>query len=361
MGQLYHSCTTKMEREEVYLPVELLQLIFENLMDDKGALFALALANSFYRALAEPLLYRHIMECPHQYLIISAIARKPNLGAYVYSLHLRDADHKVAPELLMDAVMTIAPTLSNLRTLSVRRFYMWAKLKPLSGFIHTIPSTKLETLIYDSGPDLSNAMTFLERQPQLRHLEIALGKRLQVNQAVGGRTTGLGNLVCLQGDRATIEAILPGRRIVELRWQPSYADGDDTFDHLEEELAGVEFLSITKRNVARSFKLVCGFMKGLKYLELDHMDTPDQLRCISQLPELQGLILKCRTPFTLADFQDTSSMSQIFEMAPKLQFLDLEYHGGYERWTTSAKDTKLFCRAGILYDVHLYKNIAESY
>ncbi|PPQ65928.1 hypothetical protein CVT24_011261 [Panaeolus cyanescens] len=363
MGQLYRVYATKTEPDAVHLPVELLQLIFENLEDDKGSLFSLALANSFCHSLAIPLLYRHITECPHQYLIINAIVRNPSLGAYVHSLHLRDGDYMVPPKLLTDAVMRIAPALTNLRALSVRRFYMWAKLKPLPGFIQNIPSTKLETLIYDSGPDLSDMMSFLARQPRLRHLEVSLGKRLQKDgeASVAQRGDGFGNLISLQGDRATIEAILPGRRVMELRWQPSYADTDDAFDHLEDELGYVEFLSITKRNVARSFKLVYEFMKRLKYLELDHMDTPEQLQHISELPELQGLILKCRTPFTLAEFQEPSTMARIFSMAPELLFLDLEHRGGYERWTRSPKDARVFNRAGILYNGHFYKDIIGHY
>ncbi|KAF8889416.1 hypothetical protein CPB84DRAFT_1447358 [Gymnopilus junonius] len=253
------------------LPVELHRDIVQNI-DDRATLLALCTTSCAFKVEAERMLYRSMTQNLAQADVDKAIhlsflqtmANAKHLAALVRTYHLQVAKVCI---LSANAQREFSDLIRSALRSMVNLCRLWLDL-PSSvmrpdPFIFDHCSFQLESLQITQTQTTHELTAFLGTQRRLRELSVNLDNSVQpVPAAV------CPHLEVLQGNRNTMNALLPRRQIKTLIYDPDTYEMNEPVSHLSEPLDHLLVLSLGGFYLRPSLHILTSFLRSLEYLEL---------------------------------------------------------------------------------------------
>lgn len=246
------------------LPPELFRPIFEHLDGHRPTLFALSLCNRFLRDDAERELYTSLNESSAadtslHIAFLATVTQNRRLASYVRVYHSINIVHyQEAP--LWNLLYQALRCMNGLKVLHFRMFGG----HPAAELLLDAPF-QLERMHWANHSEGGIMTTVLEQQQHLKYLYLE------------SRRGTIFPLICcpdlkeLSGNRVTLEALLPGRRVEDVAWVPELQDanfGSGGVVRIEAELRHLKTLSFGGYFSRPHFGLVVDYLDRLEKLEL---------------------------------------------------------------------------------------------
>ncbi|KAF8876977.1 hypothetical protein CPB84DRAFT_379523 [Gymnopilus junonius] len=256
------------------IPPELFHPIV-SFITSRPTLLTLCITSQTLRHYAERCLYTSISgpdasNAPLHIGFLRTITQTPRLARYVkeyYSLSI--VVYQENP--LWDLTKQAFKCMINLKTLVFRGFggHPCGELLDMDPSSPSSPSLtptlQLEKLMWGNHSDeRSISKILIQQSPSLRELSFGCRPR-----AAPFSPHACPKLDALWGNRAAIEALLPGRHITRLSWVPELDDSNtDPILGLDEELGALRTLSFGGYFSRPHLELIVGFLSGLEVLEM---------------------------------------------------------------------------------------------
>jgi hypothetical protein len=246
------------------LPPELYRPIFQHLDGHRPTLFALSLCSRYLREDAERELYTTLDESSAadtslHIAFLATVTQNHRLASYVRVYHSINIVHyQEAP--LWNLVYQALRCMHGLKVLHFRMFGGHPAAELLLG-----APFQLERLHWANHSEGGTMTTVLEQQQRLKYLYLE-----------SRRGTIFPPICCpdlkeLSGNRVTLEALLPGRRVEAVAWVPELQDanfGSGGVGQIEVELGNLKVLSFGGYFARPHFGLVAEYLRRLEKLEL---------------------------------------------------------------------------------------------
>jgi len=220
------------------LPFDLLRSIIENLANDSRSLLAVSLTSHQLRVEGQQILFRKVALSYYQgshTKFLTAVTSSSLLASLVEEYHQFDLLGRVdLHEPLWGLTWRGLQAMVNLKILLFRSWYG----HPSGQILHGC-TFQLEVFKWESCDDEEWLLEFLINQSHLHTLKVDW-KRPALD------TSGIcPGLQVLHGDRNTMNAFLPGRHVVSLKWTPNRDElaFDTSMDHLSEEFNHIRFFT----------------------------------------------------------------------------------------------------------------------
>ncbi|PPR05344.1 hypothetical protein CVT26_011608 [Gymnopilus dilepis] len=166
------------------------------------------------------------------------------------------------------------------------------------------------------------------------------------------------DLDCLYGNRAAIEALLPGRKVTRLSWVPELDDSNaDPVVGLDKELSALRTLSFGGYFSRPKLELIAQFLERLEVLELVGLSY-GEFSLLKNLPSLRELVFSLRWgiaqfPIPLKGRQQ--AVEELFKDCPKLTRVDVVHEWlhvevdtiMYQRWERGGGEPRFLTRAEV--------------
>ena len=248
------------------LPLDLLRPIIENLADDFRSLLAVSLASHELRTEGQRILFRKVPLTffAHRHVkFLTAVTCSSHLASLVEEYRQLDVPNKEHQEALWGLTCRGLQAMVNLKILRFRTWTGQSSARLFHGC-----TFQLEVFDWDNSGDVEQILEFLQTQPQLRTLRFHW-KRPDLD------TSGIcPRLQVLQGDRNTINAFLPGRRITSLKWTPDEEELlNDSIDHLSEEFQHIRFFSFGGYSGRPRLHLLIHHLRAVEVLEFFGLES----------------------------------------------------------------------------------------
>ena len=214
------------------LPLDLLRPIVESLGDHIQSLLAISLTSRELRAEGQRILFRRMTlpkDLNRHIKFLIAITSSSLLAPLVKEYHQFDLLDQCKP--LWGLTCRGLQAMVNLKILHFRS----SSGHPSAQILHGC-TFQLEVFKWDSCDDAKQLLEFLINQARLRTLKFNWkGAMFDTSGICPG-------LQVLHGNRYTINAFLPGRRVISLKWAQNLLL-NHSVDHLSEEFHHIRFLS----------------------------------------------------------------------------------------------------------------------
>ncbi|CAA7271247.1 unnamed protein product [Cyclocybe aegerita] len=258
------------------LPVEIISMIVRLVREDLDyrTLASLARVNKHLCGQCQTILYHTVSNLDREFGgNPQSLQRSPRLARYVHTYIIQHSEFCRHLDTRKTDVAPLRPgpiskNLVNLKDLHVQL----NRYSPNKFLEFKRTPFHLENFSWVECPRLSTLLDFLKTQPKLRRLKTDLYYE-QKNIPFPLRYCP--NLEYLEGSRAVVESLLPGRKISTLVWHVSqnlFANNiwPKTFDHLADEFVLLKALSLIRWQGGGSpFSFVSPkYFKNLQYLEL---------------------------------------------------------------------------------------------
>jgi len=245
---------------EPRIPPELIRPIMEYIKD-KTCLFSLAITCKAFQFDAERLLYNSVTQYrdifTHTIFLTSintAQRLPPLVKEYAVDsiVHRRDA-------ILWGLLQSALKKMINLKILNFREF----SGQPSADLILNAPF-RLEKLYWGSHSDEEAMRVILAEQKDLKSL------RLNCNEETRPYSLdACPNLTFLWGNRYSIEALLPGRKVISLSWVPDLDDSiNDPVSGLEMEFSQIKIMSFGGYFRRPSLSMIAHMLTSIELFEL---------------------------------------------------------------------------------------------
>jgi len=259
------------------LPLDLLRPIVENLANDSRSLLTVSLASPQLRVEAQRILFRAVapVRQVHHIRFLTTVTSSNLLASLVDEyrrFNLLGMERQEDP--LWGLTCRGLQAMINLKILRFRPCIDQPSAEILYGC-----TFQLEVFEWTGLDDEELILEFLQTQPQLHSLSV-FWKRPDLD------TSGIcPRLQVLHGDRSTINAFLPGRRLTSLQWTPTEKGLlNDSIDHLSEEFQHIRFLSFGGYLGRPRLDLLIRHLRAVEVLEfigLESLTVPVGLKKIS--------------------------------------------------------------------------------
>ena len=250
------------------LPLDLLRPIVENLADDFRSLQAVSLGSHQLRVEGQRILFRKAAFSYYRgghSKFLTVVTSSSLLASLVEEYHQFDLLGRVdLHEPLWGLTCRGLQSMVNLKILVFRSWYGHPSAQILHGC-----TFQLEALKWESCDDEELLLEFLIDQPHLHALKVDW-KRPALD------TSGVcPGLQVLHGDRNTINAFLPGRRVTSLKWTPNRDEVllNHSIDHLSEEFHYIRFFTFGGFWGRPRLDLVIRHLRAVEVLELVGLET----------------------------------------------------------------------------------------
>lgn len=293
------------------LPPELIAAILDNLIDDYRALFNVGLANKLMHDMSRRLLYRTMYSIfnaqsknrkagipRNSNRAVLSVLKNLNLASYVLEYTIEDPaplfGQSPSP---LQSLRRGLHAMVNLRHLTIET-YSPERWKLLFDFDSQFPAPRvpfqLETFAC-KGHDIRLTCTtsyadlsaFLHTQDRLRRVDVQLsrdsweyswehktgGLLERDTQMVPFPPSACPQLEWVIGNRAAIEALLPGRKVRVLQWKYCWSDARGSIRYLAKELGHLEVLALPDSGwlgVDPPVLQMAKYMRNLQYLEVQN-------------------------------------------------------------------------------------------
>ncbi|PPQ93168.1 hypothetical protein CVT25_002595 [Psilocybe cyanescens] len=343
----------------LFIPPELVHIIFDHLTPHRSELHALTLTCKIFYWEAMPLLYRSMTDQGIiQFKFLTTLQDNPQLASLVRVYHVptHDISHG---GLNWSLILLCLKQMVNLKELAyIDPFTKPKFLLPRVEEGEKMPF-QLETFIWavKGRHKLDGVVQFLETQGKLKSLQLScqLGERMTVETVPNLRT--------LDGDVDLICEALPGRSIRNLYWREyswrvhrpwSYFNLLFHASQLE-ELSTLRGLSLSVGILWRlsSTQLQNG-LYGLRNVEVLEICSSEAISDISHIPQkfprLKRVIIRIDVPETSLEHDNASYSTEtlhtknipesdilsLYEKGPHLVYVDVWVRGlYYRRWVNN--------------------------
>ncbi|KAF8873532.1 hypothetical protein CPB84DRAFT_1798281 [Gymnopilus junonius] len=335
------------------IPPELFHPIV-SFITSRPTLLTLCITSQTLRHYAERCLYTSISgpdasNAPLHIGFLRTITQTPRLARYVkeyYSLSI--VVYQENP--LWDLTKQAFKCMINLKTLVFRGFggHPCGELLDMdpssSSSSSQTPTLQLEKLMWGNHSDERSISKILIQQspPSVNSHSGAVHAQLHA----------------LWGNRAAIEALLPGRHVTRLSWVPELDDSNtDPILGLDEELGALRTLSFGGYFSRPRLELIVGFLSGLEVLEMVGL-FPGELPLLKSLPSLRELVFSLRwgvAQFPIPLKGRKQELIRLFAECSMLACVDIVHEWVqvdldtilYQRWEREGGEPRLVTRAEV--------------
>ena len=249
------------------LPLDLLRPIVENLADDSRSLLAVSLASHQLRVEGQRILFRKVALSKYggrHATFLTTVTSSSLLASLVQEYHqfgLLNSERQEEP--FWGLTCRGLQAMVNLKILRIRTWNGHASAQIFHGC-----TFQLDAFEWKNRGDVDQILEFLQTQPHLRTLRV-YWKHPELD------TSGIcPRLQVLHGDRNTINAFLPGRRLTSLKWTPNKEEQPhESIDHLSEEFHNILFFSFGGYWGRPRLDLVVPHLRAVEVLELVGLES----------------------------------------------------------------------------------------
>ncbi|KAF9481488.1 hypothetical protein BDN70DRAFT_876279 [Pholiota conissans] len=316
------------------LPFELYRPIVE-LVADRPTLISLCSTNQVFKYEAQRILYHTIDALPPYSFVtfLRTMIEDEQLALLVRTFRINTDMRSPSLNYLLNVALR---AMINLRELFVNctiKTLPEPEVPRLSIFSGC--KFQLDTLSIVQYLDVGAFFSFLATQRKLQKLAAYL-----VDQGQPLPSGVCPKLASLQGNRATIETLLPNRQITTVIWDPDSYDARRSMLHLSEPLRSLKTLSFDGCYLRPSLRTIVDHLQSLEYLELVALHA-GEIQDICKLSSLRALVLT--DAFSFGTWERRVSMvAPIFASCHQLEYVDMEQflcsdsQKPYERWGCSS-------------------------
>jgi hypothetical protein len=246
------------------LPPELFRPIFEHLDGHRPTLVALSLCNRNLREDAERELYTSLdgssaEDTELHVAFLTTVTQNRRLASYVRVYHSRYIVDYYKKVPMWNLLYQALRCMDGLKVLYLQMYGGY----DLAELLLDVPF-RLEKLSWANLSDGGKMVTVLEQQQDLKYLYL--------ESQVGATFSPMccPNLKILGGNRDTLEALLPGRRVENVDWVPQLEDdtGIGGMSQIKAELGRLKVLSFGGYFARPDFGHIVDYLERLEQLEV---------------------------------------------------------------------------------------------